>query len=308
MHLLDFNRWRYLLRGFVRQWTQPRICPCCGDARSTAVDSKAIFTLRECGACHILYRHPYETATEMKDFYQDHYEQDGLTTELPGPDELELLKQTRFVGSGKDASRLIDAIAALGLRPGARVLDYGANWGYTAFQLNAAGYQAEAYEVSKPRAEFGRKLGMEIRTNLDSVSTGFDAIYSGHVLEHLANPLQTLRWMCERVKPGGFVVAHTPNGSAARRQAEFRAFHLHWGLVHPVLLCDRFLTTLFGEAPLFLSSDTNAGELSRWAGQGRYIGQLDGGELFLVIRRAPTEVAQQVPESSAQTEPAFCRG
>ena len=73
IHLLDFNRWRYLCRGVVRQWSQPRTCPCCGDYRSTSIDRKLVYTLRECGGCRVLYRHPYETVMEMKDFYQDSY-------------------------------------------------------------------------------------------------------------------------------------------------------------------------------------------------------------------------------------------
>ena len=283
--LLKPRVWPFLLRDLTRRALKPKTCPCCGSSQSTLVDRKLIFTLEKCAGCKILYRFPYETPDEMAAFYQRAYQQKGLTTDLPTLAEVEELKARCFRGTSKDATPILQALAALGIGRGSRVLDFGANWGYTAFQMRQAGLDAEGYEVSMQRARFGRHLGLEIETAPDAVGFGFDAIYSGHVLEHVPNPCATLSWMLDHVRPGGFVLGHTPNGSAARQQANFASFHLNWGIVHPVLLSSEFLSCLFPNAPRFTASTTDPEALAQWGGRGTYEGPLDGAELFFVVRR-----------------------
>lgn len=285
MNLVSYaEKSQYLLSGISRRVRQAKVCPCCETETSLPVDRKLVYTLEECQSCRILYRFPYETADEMSLFYQTGYKQAGMTTDLPSPDQLRVLKAHSFKGTPKDASRIVDVLRALGLKQG-RILDYGANWGYTSYQLREAGYDTESFEVSKPRAEFGKQLGIDIANDQNSVGREFDAIYSGHVIEHVPDPKKTLLWMYERVRPGGFVVAHTPNGSLQRRQEDRPGFHKHWGLVHPVLLSDEFIRVLFPRSPIFVSSETNLTELRIWDRQSVKIHSLHGGELFFVIAR-----------------------
>ena len=285
--VFDRRRWRYLMRGFAALWT-PRGCPCCGEGASVRVDRKFVYSLHECAGCGILYRHPSESAVAMHEFYQGEYEQRGLTTDHPSPEALAELMRDDFAGSPKDTSRVCEILRALGLGSGASVLDYGANWGYASYQLRKAGFAAEAFEVSKPRAAFGRKLGIEVHTDLAELPGPFDAVYASHVLEHVPNPRETLRDLLGRVRPGGFVLAHTPNGCAARRARGFAGFHQHWGQVHPVLLTDRFLEANFPGHPVYVASDADVGALRRWDRRHSFSGPLDGSELFFAIRAADT--------------------
>lgn len=286
MRILQPARWRYLIRGAATVW-QRRWCPCCGASEATQVDRKWVYTLNECESCRVLYRHPRETADRMHEFYQGEYSEPGLTTELPSPDELARLLENHFAGSPKDVTRVCVLLQALGLQPGQSVLDFGANWGYGTYQLRRAGFEAEAFEVSKPRAAFGRNLGIEIHTSTDAVPGPFDAVYSSHVLEHLPNPLETLRDMLQRIRPGGFVVAHTPNGSAARREGSFARFHSNWGRVHPTLLSDRFVLENFPDQPVFLSTSSDPAPVRAWGRDDRLVEETGGEELFFAIRRSP---------------------
>jgi len=233
----------------------------------------------------------------MHEFYQEEYAQPGLTTELPTKEQLRGLLRDGFAGTSKDFSRVAVLLAALGLSPGAAVLDFGASWGYGTYQLRRAGYAAEAFEVSGPRAAFGTELGVEIHTSLDALPGPFDAVYSSHVLEHVPNPLATLRELLARTRPGGFVLAHTPNGSEARRRRDFEGFHRHWGRVHPVLLCDRFIERSFPGLAVYVSSRSDPDALRSWDRLERVFDSLDGSELFFVLRR-PAEGA------AASREPA----
>lgn len=184
----------------------------------------------------------------------------------------------------RPASRVSAALKALGLGPGARVLDYGASWGYASVQLKRAGFDVESFELSRPRAALGERIGVRIESDLEKAGKHFDAVYSGHVLEHTPNPLHVLGWMTARCRPGGFVLAFTPSGCEAHRQKDFASMHAHWGFKHPVMLTERFIIQNFGGLPYYISTSDSAEVLSNWDGKTPCLGNLEGDELFFVLR------------------------
>ncbi len=241
-----------------------------------------------CEQCGLLFRYPSETPAEMAKFYQAEYQQAGLTTHLPNDDDLHRLIETNFANSDKDFAFLPPILEALGIKPGARVLDYGANWGYSVYQLRRAGYNAEGYEISRPRAAFAGKLGVEVQTDLGGLTGRFDAVYSGHVLEHVPDPRSCIREQIGLLERGGYVIAHTPNGSEERRRRSPDGFHTAWAKVHPVLLTDEFVRRSFGGRPAFIASDTAPpSALASWDRQSVTLAPRDGSELFFVLRQRP---------------------
>lgn len=243
--------WSYLLSGLRLRRHQALRCPCCSGVDSRVVDRKFFHALHQCAKCGILFRYPNESAADMADIYQLAYAEPSLTTRLPDDSTLTHLLATNFAGSGKDFSYHVQILRSLGLKAGDRLLDFGANWGYATLKFQRAGFVADGFELSRPRAEFGRKLGLEIATVLPEGEAIYDAVYSCHVLEHVPNPLETLKAQLHLVRPGGLVIAHTPNGSAACR-AVFKSFHSVWGQVHPVLLNDEFINRNFGVYPHYV--------------------------------------------------------
>jgi 2-polyprenyl-3-methyl-5-hydroxy-6-metoxy-1,4-benzoquinol methylase len=283
---LRVDRWGYFVRGLSRKWSRRR-CPCCGSEGSVAavVDHKFPYALADCQACRILYRFPYESAHEMAAYYQRAYRQEGITTDLPSELELARLMASNFSGTERSFDRVVDLFNALGLPRDARALDFGASWGYGAFQLRRAGYQVAAFEISEPRAAFGAKLGLQIHTRLAEVTGPFDVVYSSHVLEHVPSPLQTLREQLALIGPGGYVIAHTPNGSLARRQKDPGGFHRQWGLAHPVLLSEQFVVTNFSRFPAYLAAVTSARQAHAWDRTSTRLEDLAGDELLIVLRK-----------------------
>jgi 2-polyprenyl-3-methyl-5-hydroxy-6-metoxy-1,4-benzoquinol methylase len=283
---LQAARWVYFLEGLVRRFQTEKQCPCCGARSSRRVDRKFFYTLEKCEHCQILYRYPYDSPEEMRQYYQRQYSQAGLTTDLPTEADLQRLLEQNFRDTSKDFSRVIAVLKSLRIAPGARLLDYGANWGYGAVQLKRAGYHTEAYEISKPRAGFGRMLGFEIQTDFAKIQGPFDAIYSGHVLEHVPNPLAVLCQQLDWVRPGGFVIAHTPNGSQERIQRSFASFHRHWGKVHPVLLGAEFVQRNFFRHPCYLCTASDLTALQKWSQDAISMGRLDGEEILIILRKS----------------------
>ena len=79
-----------------------------------------------------------------------------------------MLKQWNFSGTPRDINTWIGVLQFL--RPGGRVLDFGCSWGYGTYQLRQAGFDAVGFEVSRPRAKFGReKLGLNIIDSFDEL-------------------------------------------------------------------------------------------------------------------------------------------
>ncbi len=221
----------------------------------------------------------------MQAFYDDGYAEPGLTTELPDASTLSHLMASGFAGSGKDFRWLIGRLKALGLKPGSRVLDYGANWGYCTWQLRQAGFDAVGYELSRPRAAFAARLGVTVETRLDRLGDHFDMVVSCHVIEHVPNPRETLEQQLGKVVPGGLVVALTPNGSAAYRSANRNGWQRSWGQVHPVLLTDRFCRGVARDRPCLITSDSSDDRLARWNSAAQEADLCDQEFLTLVLKR-----------------------
>lgn len=277
----------YLFAGISGRLGRRPTCPSCGYHHGQLVDRKYFHSLLECKNCRLLHRYPVETGQQMASMYNDGYVEPGLTTELPDDKTLSKLVDQGFRGTEKDFSKVVSIFRSLGLKDGARLLDFGANWGYASLQFAAAGYDVISYEISKPRAAFGSKLGLKIHTDMSSVGTGFDAVYSSHVLEHTPDPAESLRRQLSLVNPGGFVIFHTPNGSAIFRERNQRAFHLLWGRVHPVLLTERFVQKCAGESGYLVTTNDDPEFVSTWDQVSQKVDIVDGSNLFGVIRSLP---------------------
>jgi 2-polyprenyl-3-methyl-5-hydroxy-6-metoxy-1,4-benzoquinol methylase len=110
-------------------------------------------------------------------------------------------------------------------RPPAKVLEVGAGHGaYTAL-LRAAGYDAVGLDVSPWVARFAEEtfgipylVGPVEGQELDSAS--FDVVVANDVLEHLADPFETMRRCGELLKPGGVLVIQTPEYPSGRSYDE----------------------------------------------------------------------------------------
>lgn len=282
--VFSIQAWRYLVSGLTGRIGPRKQCPCCAQTEFTVVDRKFFHDLSRCENCGILFRYPGEPADQSHEFYQRQYQEPGLTTDLPDKKHLERLIETKFAGTEKDITRVLRLLSAFGVAPGSRVLDYGANWGYGVYQFKAAGYAADGYEISVPRAKYAAAFGVNLVTSMDSLKPSWDVVYSGHVLEHVPNPLATIHEHLKWIRPGGVFIAYTPNGSCTFRRKDYGAFHRLWCQVHPFLLTDEFVHKALGELPHYVG-DSAAGPVARWiASGGTATGPLDTDELLIVAR------------------------
>lgn len=288
MARITWQKLQYTADGLARRLKrQPRTCPGCGSGEWQRRDRKLPHELLRCRECELVYRWPYETPEEMASFYQSNYRQRGLTTDLPDKEALARLIDCRFEGTEKDFSRVIALLRKLSVEQGAKILDFGANWGYGVWQLRQAGYNAVGYEVSVARAAYGENLGIRIASDWSEVEAQapYDVVFSSHVLEHTPDPARAIAKKLSVLAKGGVFVAFFPNGSDHFQNANFSAFHRLWGLVHPVMLTEHFVQHALRDYDIVIGSHSSDDmkKLDPF-GPGVQLGNLAGSELMVIAR------------------------
>jgi len=286
--LFDKNRWAYLSRsmaGFLAG--SGRNCPNCGARQSRLQDRKMLCTsLVRCSECLLQYRVPTDPPTFGEEFYQQNYSQ-GFTTDCPSDEQLKGFLGAKFAGTPKDFSGKLALLEQLRVSKEARVLDFGASWGYGTWQFQQAGYDTVGYEPGQSRARYAReKLGVEVTHELKDLRGPFDVVFSSHVLEHVPAPTATLRQMESWLRPGGVMIALTPNGSEAYRQKDRRGFSNHWGMVHPNYLDEQFYSLVLNRwVTLMTGTPWDSERVRNWDQTTSCSMKLDSWEILVIAIR-----------------------
>ena len=99
--------------------------------------------------------------------------------------------------------------------PGARALDIGCGNGSFLWQLRSLGWEVCGVEPDPKSAAHARDAGLDVRDGLlqqqSFPEAHFDGITMTHVIEHLHEPMDTLRRCWKLLKPGGQITVSTPN-------------------------------------------------------------------------------------------------
>jgi len=101
------------------------------------------------------------------------------------------------------------------IKPG-RLLEVGCGNGQRLSLFQSRGWMVEGQEVDQEAAiqvynRFGIKVYLGKVQNLDLRETTYDAIIMNHVIEHVYDPVGLLKECRRLLKPGGLLVAITPN-------------------------------------------------------------------------------------------------
>jgi SAM-dependent methyltransferase len=155
----------------------------------------------------LAYTDPRPTSDEVRRFYAEEYRVAYKGTAVPKPKHV--------IRAGRNAKNRL-AVIASHLPPGARVLDAGAGGGEFVFLASQAGYDAHGVEPNEGYCRFSvEEYGIDVRNgfyqDLEVDGDPFDCVTLFHVLEHLEEPVDALRDLASKAKPGGLVVVEVPN-------------------------------------------------------------------------------------------------
>lgn len=201
-------------------------CPYCNSMNVRYLGRKVILKLYRCEDCGLRYRYPKDSPGQSLGFYNCEYSS-GAVTYLPDDTELKDLLSHNFEdGSLIDIRKKVSLV--LKWTKADSVLCWGCSWGYEVYQFKTAGCLAVGYEISRPRAKYGRnKLGCQIYDSIDELTLkhrhSFDCIFLNHVLEHLAYIGDIFRKFQVLLRPEGYISVFLPNtGQEAMDMG-------HWG-------------------------------------------------------------------------------
>jgi len=182
------------------------VCPICGGTQANHFYSKNNYNIARCSTCNMLYVNPIPSDTELEAHYQDPAYYEGA--EEQGYCCYADMKKALV----PHFARRLRAVAAH-LPNRGRLLDFGCAAGYFLEMARADGWQIDGIELAQDMArQTSEILSITIVSSLDMLNEhGFDVITLWEVIEHLPRPVEQLRQLYERLRPGGLLMLSTPN-------------------------------------------------------------------------------------------------
>jgi 2-polyprenyl-3-methyl-5-hydroxy-6-metoxy-1,4-benzoquinol methylase len=188
-----------------------------------------VWAVQECPGCGHGWIDPQPTAEELTRYYSETYEaydaQHGAES-----DDATVIAKAKASGEFRH----------IPLPAGKRVLDFGCGGGYFLNICRQLGAEVFGIEPSPHGAALTRKQGIPVfEGSLDEYlakhgGERFDVITSNHVIEHVPDPVATLRGLRSLLAEGGTMTIAVPNAdstSARQLGAEWHStdlpFHLH---------------------------------------------------------------------------------
>jgi 2-polyprenyl-3-methyl-5-hydroxy-6-metoxy-1,4-benzoquinol methylase len=205
----------------------PRRCPTCGGAEARHELDKDHMRLVRCASCDLVYVSPTFDEAHYKKVYASQEYQEivrdlGISSHA--------YRVERF---GRERVALM-APHLNAARP--RYLDVGCSTGFVVEAARDAGWQAIGTDLNPSAVEYGQSRGLDVRTvaveDAGFDDGAFDAVSLFDVLEHLLNPLRTLRACTRLLRPGGIVFLYVPNYDSASRLLMGKDAHFIWPTHH----------------------------------------------------------------------------
>ena len=112
-------------------------------------------------------------------------------------------------------------------KPG-KVLDFGCGLGWLLSSIDIS-WEKHGLEISKFASEHASQFGQIFCGDYREYSeSNFDLVIMNHVIEHLPDPLSSIKMAKQFLKPGAHLIIGTPNfdsGAARRYGGNFRMLH-----------------------------------------------------------------------------------
>jgi 2-polyprenyl-3-methyl-5-hydroxy-6-metoxy-1,4-benzoquinol methylase len=185
-------------------------CNLCGGTATVPFTRKDGLDVVRCTACGLVYVNPRARVADLTEIYNS-----GESSRVEYYRDAEVADRRTFAEILGIAARLAPGRGAL--------LDVGPCTGTLLVQAREAGFAVSGIEINAGAARMCRdERGLDVRTGVlepDSYPPdSFDVVSMGDVIEHVPDPMATLRTVARILKPGGHVLISTPNvDSAAAR-------------------------------------------------------------------------------------------
>jgi SAM-dependent methyltransferase len=232
-----------------------RACPVCGSSEYTKVINKDNLDIVQCNICSVVYVNPIFDNQKYIEIYQsDDYQQ--IVKKLG--EESHVYRRDRF---GKERMDFIEKYHNDKLPKS--YMDVGCSTGFILEEARERGWKTLGLELNPSAAKFAESRGLEIiKSPLEEIKfeEKYAAISLFDVLEHLANPKETLQIANDLLMTGGNIYIYVPNyDSAYKELAGIDNSHFIWPTHH---------LTYFTPETLKHFLEDNGFEVFHWETQG----------------------------------------
>lgn len=178
-------------------------CHLCGSREAEHLLTKRGFRLVKCAVCGLVYVNPTPRRAHLTAMYQAGWYYEAL---------LETLKRPEFARRARQRLQVIQA--EYGKK--GTLLDVGCSVGLFLREASDCGWQVHGIDVSRRMVEHARdSLGLDARAGTLEESGfqphSFDVVTFFDSLEHMPSPASALKKARQLLKPGGLLLATTPN-------------------------------------------------------------------------------------------------
>jgi transcription elongation factor Elf1 len=184
------------------------------DHYGSHVDISAVadgsFTLVRCRVCHLAFQLEVPNDPLLGEIYDKWID----------PSEQERLHNSYTLNDYRYLAEQIQLLIQLLQRPPAaiEVLDFGMGWAEWACMARGFGCRVAGAELSQARTQSALALGIEVVDWAGLPASRFNFINVEQVMEHLVDPLATLRRLANATAPGGIVRIAVPDARQSLRK------------------------------------------------------------------------------------------
>ena len=249
-------------------------CSLCQSNNSSFIMKKDGFSIVECENCSLVYVNPrlsseaYEATYNSKNY--------GHIISQLALESHEYRKE-RF---GVERINLINKFNQLSAKK--TVLDIGSASGFFLEAASEAGWEAIGLELTESAVNFSRSRGNDVRQstleNANFQEKSFTAVTMFDVLEHLPDPVSTLKTIHNLLEDDGLVYIYVPNWNSASRLLMGENAHFIWPTHHLTYFTPVTLTQALEKAGFQVEKiETQGLDIIDWLWQEETIKSNDTG-------------------------------
>jgi SAM-dependent methyltransferase len=286
------------------------VCQLCGsrdlEAWHAAPDRKYAaedlgFAYSRCRACDVRFLSRRPTESTAGELYDERYEPYDVVVQRPEPPVELGDSSSRLPAPWLDLVRPVYRLP----RPGARLLDFGCGSPYFLAAAANVGWTAIGADFSPTVTDRVRAAGFEA-CPIDAIEATLrdhpvDVVRMSHVLEHIYDPVRSLRLLRGVLRPGGFVHVAIPNPAGLSSVV----FGRHWWPLEPRHVVQypparlRAVLEAAGFEVVGIGHQASPGDLCRSAGYALRSWRLDRAAAFLTESRGWARASSVVTGAAA---------
>lgn len=177
-----------------------------GGVKDFSVFNNVNYELMQCSYCDLIFQKFVPNDNLMFLLYEEFINPEIKKLELTTGERYQLEYFQRI-------SAEIEYLLKMIKQPPVKIkfLDYGMGWGLLCNMAKAFGCDTYGTELSPSRIEYAKANGIKIIKDNDLKDMKFDIINLSDVLEHLTNPMQTIKDLINCLNPNGVLRISVPS-------------------------------------------------------------------------------------------------